>query len=185
MLLPRVWVGAGLAILLVAGCGDEETTLSVSEYAAQGTAVATVMEEQIAALDAEWESQTPTVERVRSYWDRRLEAQAEALAGFEALEPPRAIAELHAAGMPLFRKLIAAEAALAARVVSFETVTGPDEWWSTAEAEAVAAVNEEIDALCLLFQAQYDATIDRLDLSNASWVPSEMTEIVRIDVGCQ
>jgi hypothetical protein len=174
-----------LAALLVAGCGDEETTLSVSEYAAQGMAVATVMEERIAALDAEWESQTPSVERVRSYWDRRLDAQFEALAGFEALEPPKSIAELHATGMPLFRKLIAAEEALAARVASFETVTGPDEWWGTAEAEAVASVNEETNALCLLFQAQYDATIERLSLSNASWVPSEMTEIVRIDVGCQ
>jgi hypothetical protein len=180
--MRRIWAGACL-VLVVAACGGG--SLSLSEYAAQGQAVVTVMEERVDALDAEWDSQPATVERARSYWDRRLEARVEALAGFRALDPPDDIAEQAATGLDLFSKLIAAEEALAVRVASFETVTEPEQWWNTAEGRAVGGVEEEIDALCHVFQATYDATIERIRLSDVPWIPPEMKEIVQIDIGCQ
>lgn len=182
MRLRRVWVGACLG-LVVAACGGGSLTLS--EYAAQGQAVVTVMEERIATLDAGRNSQTSTVEDVRAYWDRRLEARVRALAGFQDLNPPDQIADLAGTGLELFSRLIAAEEALAVRVAAYETVTEPGQWWDTPEGEAVQAVEDEIDALCNVFQAMYDATTERIVLSDAPWIPSEMKEIIQIDIGCQ
>jgi hypothetical protein len=172
-----------LGMLVVVACGGG--TLTLSEYAAQGTAVVTVMEERIAALDVEWDSGTPTVERARSYWDRRIDARVESLEGLQDLNPPDSISELHATGMGLYERLIAAEEALAARVASFETATEREEWWNTAEAQTVTAVNDEVDAFCRVFQAMYDATVERLVFSDSQWIPPEMKEVVQIDIGCQ
>ena len=182
MRLRRVWACACL-ILLAAACGGGSLTLS--EYATQGGAVVTVMEEQIATLDAEWDAQPPTVERDRTYWEGRLAANAAALEGLQDLDPPSAISELHEQGMALFSKLVASEEALAVRVASFETATEPEQWWSTEEGKAVGAVEEEIDELCQVFQAMYDATVERLALADVPWIPSEMQEAVQVDVGCQ
>ncbi len=170
-------------VLVAAACGGG--SLSVSEYNAQGGALVASMEERIRALDAEWESQTPTVEGARNYWDRRLEARIEALEGLDALKPPDELAALFEDGLDLFRKLVAAEEALAIRVASLETVTGPDDWWDTAEGKAVHSVDEEIDEFCHVVQARYDATIERVVLSDVPWIPSDMKEIVQIDIGCE
>lgn len=169
--------------LFVAACGGG--SLNLSEYNVEGTAVATEMEQRIYSLDAEWDSQTQTVERARSYWDQRLEARVAALERFRALDPPDEIAELHEAGLGLFSKLTAAEEALAVRVASFETVTDREQWWSTAEGKAVRAVDDEIDAFCHVFQAAYDATMKRMILSGVPWIPSDMKEAVQIDIGCR
>jgi len=175
-------VGACLAVILAA-CGGGN--LSLAEYNEQGMALATVMEERIYELDGAWDSQTATVEDARTYWDQRIDAYETALEGFQTLEPAGEAAELHRTGMELFAKLVAAETALAVRVASFETVTGPKQWWSTAEGAAVGAVNEEIYSFCLVFQAMYDATVERLVVSDVPWIPSEMKEIVQVDIGCE
>ena len=180
--LHRVWVGICLAFV-VAACGGG--SLSMSEYNVQGTALVTVMEQRIFTLDAEWESQAQTVERARSYWDRRLEARVEALEGLQALNPPDEVAELHETGLRLFSNLTAAEEDLAIRVASFQTVTERAQWWNTAEGKAVRAADEEIDAFCHVFQAAYDATIERVILSDVPWIPSDMKEFVQIDIGCR
>jgi hypothetical protein len=182
MRLRRVWAVVGL-VLVTAAC--DGGSLSLSEYNVQGMALVTVMEERIYTLDAEWESQTQTVERARSYWVRRVEARVGTLEGFQGLDPPDEIAELHETGLDLFSRLTAAEETLAVRVASFETVTERDEWWDTSEGRAVRAVDEEIDAFCHVFQAAYDATIERIVLSDVPWIPSEMKEVAQIDIGCR
>jgi hypothetical protein len=169
--------------LLLASCGGG--SLSLAEYNAQGMALGTVMEERIYALDAAWDSQTATEDDARTYWDRRIEAYETALEGFQGLEPAREAAELHRTGMELFTKLVAAEKAVAVRVASSETVTTPEQWWNTAEGAAVAAVEEEIYSFCLIFQAMYDATVERVLVSDVPWIPSEMKEIVQVDIGCE
>jgi hypothetical protein len=169
--------------LLVASCGDG--SLSLAEYNEQGTAVAMVMEERIAALDAAWDSETATVDDVRMYWDQRIDALDTGLEGFLALEPSREVAELHRTGMVLFTKLVEAETAVADRVASFEVVTEPGQWWATAEGAAVRAAEEEIYSFCLVFQATYDATVARIAVSDVPWIPSEMKEIVQVDLGCE
>jgi len=182
VLLRYIWAGAVL-ILLVAACGGGNLTLT--EYNAQGSAFVAVMEEQLLALDVEWEENEPTVERARSYWDRRIEARVEALEGLQTLETPEELADLMGKGLDLFDQLTTAEMVLADRVKSYDTVSDPVEWWSTPEGEAVQAMDEEINAYCLVVQARYDATIDRIVLSDVAWIPSDMKEIVQIDVGCE
>lgn len=182
MALLRIWACASLT-LLAAACGGGSLTLS--EYSAQGTAIVTEMEQRIAALDAELESQPESVESAVGYWDGRLEARTQSLAGLDALDPPVAVAELHDAGVELYGELIAAEEALALRVSKSGTTSGPDEWWDTAEGQAVRGVDAEIFAFCLAFQERYDATIGRMISSDVPWIPSEMKEIVRIDIGCE
>lgn len=182
MRLRRIWAVVGLA-LVAAACGGG--SLSLSEYNEQGMAVVTEMEQRIYSLDAEWDSQTETVERARSYWEERLEARVAALEGFHALDPPDEIAELHEKGLGLFSELTAAEEALAVRVASFETVTERGQWWDTTEGMAVRAVDDKIEAFCQVFQAAYDATIERMILSDVPWIPSDMKEVVQIDIGCR
>jgi hypothetical protein len=169
--------------LFLAACGGGP--LSLAEYNEQGLAVVTEMEERLYALDAEWDSQTATVEDVRTYWDERIEAYETALEGLEALEPAAAAAELHHNGMELFGKLVATEQAVANRVASFQTVTGPEQWWDTAEGAAVRDVQEEIYSFCLVFQDMYDATVERVAVADVAWIPSEMKEIVQVDIGCE
>ena len=172
-----------VAGLLLASCASGG--LSLAEYNTEGMALGAVMEERLYALDAEWDSQTATVEDVQTYWDERIEAYEIGLEGFEALEPTREAAELHRTGMGLFTRLVAAESALAARVASFETVTGPEQWWNTAEGAAVGAAEDEIYSFCLVFQAMYDGTVDRISLSDVPWIPPDMKEIVQVDIGCE
>ena len=169
--------------LLLASCGGGG--LSLAEYSTEGMALGAVMEERLYVLDAEWDSQTATVEDVRTYWDERIAAYETALEGFEALEPTVEAAEIHRTGMGLFTKLVAAESALATRVASFETLTTPEQWWDTAEWAAVGVVEEEIYSICLVFQAMYDGTVERIALSDVPWIPSEMKEIVQVDIGCE
>jgi len=176
-------VAAVLLGLVLASCGGG--SLSLAEYNEQGMALTTVMEERIYALDAAWESDTATLEEVRTYWDGRIEAYETALEGLGDLEPAEDVAELHRTGLGLFTDLVSAEKALAARVASLETVTGPEQWWSTAEGAAVGEVEEEIYSFCLVFQAMYDATLERMIVSDVPWIPSEMKEIVQVDVGCE
>lgn len=64
-------------------------------------------------------------------------------------------------------------------------MTGPEQWWATEEADEVRAAEEEIDVLCHEFQALYDATMERVVLSDVPWIPPEMKEAVQIDVGCE
>ena len=144
-----------------------------------------VMEVQIAALDSGLSTPTVSPADARAYWDARLQSRVDLLAELETLNPPDAIVDMHLGGLDLFRRLISAEEALAARVKSFDTATEPEQWWDTTEAETVDAVDEEILELCRSFQARYDATIDRTGLSDMPWIPSEMKEIVQIDVGCE
>ena len=169
--------------LLVASCGDGG--LSLAEYNEQGTALATMIEERISSLDAAWDSETATVDDVRTYWVQRIDAYDTGLEGFLALEPSEEVAELHRTGTELYSKLVAAESAVADRVMSFDTVTGPEQWWATSEAAAVRAAEEEIHSLCLLFQATYDATMARIVVSDVPWIPSEMKEIIQADLGCE
>ena len=174
---------AVVAGVLLASCGGGD--LSLAEYNTEGMALGAAMEERIYALDAEWDSQTATVEDVRTYWDQRIEAYETALGGFEALEPAAGVAELHRTGMELFTKLVVAESALAVRVISFDTATVPEQWWDTAEGEAVGAVEDEIYSFCLVFQAMYDRTVERIALSDVPWIPPQMKEIVQVDIGCE
>jgi hypothetical protein len=49
----------------------------------------------------------------------------------------------------------------------------------------VGAVEDEIFSFCLVFQAMYDRTVERIALSDAPWIPAQMKEVVQVDIGCE
>jgi hypothetical protein len=176
------WAAVCAVSLLATCCGGGSPSLA--EYAEEGEELTTTVIAQIATLDAEWETQEPTLEGAREYWDRRVAVRVEFLEGIQELDPPDGLVELHETALDLFSRLVDAEEALAARVAAFESPTGPDGWWDTPEGRAARAVDEEAIAICQAAQASFDATQERQVLSDVPWVPSEMRESVRVAFGC-
>jgi hypothetical protein len=172
---------ACLALILVA-CGGG--TLTITEYAAQAEELVTTARLTIETLDAELDSQILTVDGVRTYWDRRMEAREEFLEGLQAFDPPDEAVDLHGVVVELLSKLNAAEKALSVRVATFETVTGPGEWWDTPEGHAARAIDEEATALCHVAQAEFDKSEGGEAFADMPWIPSEMREVVRVAFGC-
>jgi hypothetical protein len=175
-------VGGCLSAAILAACGGGPLTLS--EYAGQAETLVGRMEAQFTVLDAAWESQTPSLEGALDYWDDRLAIRAEFLNGIDALVPPDAVAEQHAAALDVFTRFKEADEALAARVATMDDVTEHRQWLNTPEAEASLALLEEVYAFCRASQAEYDATREREGLANVPWLPSEMTEVVSVAFGC-
>lgn len=83
--MSRATAAVGL-VMILASCGG--AGLTVSEYAAEAEELVGVMEVRFASLDAEWESQAPTLEGALSYWETRLQIREEFLEGVLALHPP-------------------------------------------------------------------------------------------------
>jgi hypothetical protein len=156
----------------------------LAEYAAEAEELTTTVITQLAMLDAEWETQEPTQEGARDYWNRRIAIRVEFLEGIQGLDPPDGLVELHETALDLFSRLVDAEEALAARVAAVEDPTGHSEWWDTPEGRAARAVDEEAIAICHAAQASFDATQERQALSDVPWIPSEMRESVRVAFGC-
>lgn len=173
--------GICLAFVLVA-CGGG--SLTVSEYAAGAEELVAVMQAQFDSLDTEWESQAPTLERARTYWEGRLSIRAAFLDGVRALDPPDAVEAQHEAALDVFGRITTADEALAARVATFESITGHWDWVDTPEGRAADAVLEEVFAFCRASQAEYDATKDREALEDVPWLPSEASEVVSVAFGC-
>lgn len=174
--------GTVCLVLFVAGCGGG--ALTVSEYAEEAEALVAVMELDFAALDSEWESQDPTVEGARSYWERRLAIRAEFLDGVKALDPPDRIADHHGEAVAVFTKINAADETLAARVATFDTVTEHWQWVDTPEGQAADAMLEEVFAFCRSSQAEFDATSGGGSLADVAWIPDDMKEVVLVAFGC-
>lgn len=179
--MRHVWAVTCLAVILVA-CGGG--SLTVSEYAEQAEDLVAVLEARFESLDTEWESQAPTVDGARSYWDRRLAVRAEFLKGVRALDPPEELADLHAAALDVFSRISAADEALAARVATFETLTEHRQWLDTPEGQASLAVLEEVFVLCRATQEGFDATGQRESLEEVPWIPPELKEVIKVAFGC-
>lgn len=176
---PLVWIY--LAVVLGA-CGGG--TLTPAEYAEQAESLVAEMTAQFASLDAEWESQVPSVEGARSYWDQRLEIRAEFLEGVRGLRASEGVEAQHAAALDVFERITAADEALAARVATFDSVTEHWQWVDTPEGRAADAVLEDVYAFCRSSQEEFDATAGRESLEDVPWVPPEMKEAIKVAFGC-
>jgi len=171
-----------LCVVVLTACGGGSLTLS--EYAAEAEDLVEVMTAEFGALDAEWESQPPSLEGARSYWEGRLAIRAEFLDAVRTLNPPDSVEAQHEAALDVFDRITAADQALAARVATFESISGHWEWVDTPEGEAAEAVLEEVYAFCRASQAEYDATKDLEPLADVPWLPSEASEVVSVAFGC-
>lgn len=179
--MRHAWQAAWLSLILLA-CGSG--TLTISQYATQAQQLVAELETQFDALDAEWESQAPTLEGAEHYWEGRLAVRTEFLDGVRALDPPSEVEDLHATAVDLFASIEAADRAVAARVATFETITEHWQWVDTPEGQAADAILEEVFAFCRASQAGFDATRQRESLDDVPWLPSEASEVVSVAFGC-
>lgn len=178
----RLEIAGLLCVVVLAACGGGSLTLS--EYAAEAEDLVAVMVADFDALDTEWESQPPSLEGARRYWEGRLAIRAEFLDGVRTLNPPDVVEAQHEAALDVFGRITAADEALAARVATFESITGHWDWEDTPEGAAAEAVLEEVYAFCRASQEEYDATKDREALVDVPWLPSEASEVVSVAFGC-
>jgi hypothetical protein len=169
-------------VMLLAGCGDGR--LTESEYASRAADLVADMEARFVALDLGWESEPLTVEGAQRYWEDRLQIRADFLGGIAELAPPEHLDDLHATALDLFRRLTAADEAVAQRVAGYEEVTDHWQWDDTPEGQAVLAVLAEVFEFCRTAQADFDATSERESLDDVPWVPAEMKDVVEVAFGC-
>jgi hypothetical protein len=177
----RRFVAVCLA-LLVAGCGDGE--LTINEYATQVEGLITTMNRKIDTLDAEAVSQARTLEDARDFWEAKVAARRELIAGLEGVEPPQEAAEMHASAIGIISRLTAADEAVAERVEAMETEQELGLLLETPEYLATEAVDAEAVAVCEAAQAGFDSTADREVFGDAPWIPSELQEVVLVSFGC-
>ena len=173
---------AALLLVALAACGGG--SLTVSEYATAAEALVAEMTTGFARVDSEWESQAPSIERARDYWEGRLEVRNQFLDGVRDLDPPGSVADQHIAAIDVFTRMTAADAALAARVEDYETITDHWQWIDTPEGRAADELLEEVYAFCRASQAEFDATQELSAFEDVPWVPSEATQVVSVAFGC-
>lgn len=168
-----------LLVLLPVACSD--SGLSLTEYASQIDQMVEAKSLQIDALEADLSSQPPGVDRTKAYWEGRAAAGVMLLEELETIDPPREVAELHAATLDIMSRYVAAEGEYAVRAGSVQTMA---ELEASAEAEAVMAVEGEIIAMCRAAQATFDDTADGAAFAVPPWIPPELREVIRVAFRC-
>ena len=179
----RTWPWLLLVCLLaLAACSS--STPTAAEYAEEIEVLVSDMEARFAEADAEWESQTPTLDGAVAYWDERLDIRADFLDDLEDMEYPPEVAAMHEESLEIFRRITTADEAIADSVEEYDGITQHRPWLDTPEGQASLAVLDEVFAFCRASQAEFDATRDREDLEDVPWLPPEMTEVIKVAFGC-
>jgi len=179
-------VGVSL-MLTVSSCGGGE--MSLTEYvdrinAINGQAIqryeallASPQGEVLVAEGAQLVEYTPQDLQIGLEGVIEIAAEVtEAVAGFD---PPQQVAEFHYLlfddKFTFYEEALAARAAIA---VDWEELS------ASSEMEAYRTAIAEDKQLCLGFQAQLDATVERANFADTPWLPEEMKEIVDAVLGC-
>jgi hypothetical protein len=177
----RPWL---LSICLLALCACSSPTLTAAEYAEEIEALVTDMEARFAEADAAWESQAPNLDGALAYWDERLDIRSDFLDDLEDMEYPPEVAGMHEESLEIFRRITAADEAIAKSVREYDDIAQHRPWLDTPEGQASLAVLDEVYAFCRASQAEFDATQDREGLEDVPWLPPEMTEVIKVAFGC-
>lgn len=171
-----------LAVALVVGACSSGPSLT--EYAAELESIVTEhnagMDENDRYIDAE----APSLERVRTYATRRIELRNSFLAGLEALEPPRAAADLHSAAVDVISSLVDAEQVIFEQAMTTDDLNAIDNLWASPAGQAAREVDRQTIAICQAAEAALNSTEERQALVGMPWVPTELQEVVNVAFGC-
>ena len=178
----RGWLLALCVAVLVAGCGSDE--VSLADYGAQLEDLVGSMNRRIDTLDAKERSEPSTLQSSRDFWETKVAARREFIAGMEAIEPPEDAAEMHTAAIGIVDRLATADEAVANLIGTMETEQELTLLLQSPEYLATEAVDEEAVALCQAAQAEFDSTADREVFGDTPWIPSELREVVSVAFGC-
>ncbi len=138
------------------------------------------MFDEFDVLEPQWASAT-TVEEGEEVLDRAVVIRTDMQNGLTELNPPEALADIHADVVGLLGRILAAQEAWAARA---GTAGSLDELQTSSEALAYWNLEAEMAVLCLELQSKLDATAERAIFAEVPWIPGEMKEVVGLVVGC-
>ena len=173
----RVMAGLGVGMLL-SGCGGGD--LSLTGYVDRLNAVNDRLNSQAEVLISDLERST-TPREVSATMERMAALRIESVQAAEAIDPPEQIADLHYLFLSWEKRLLPIEEALAARA---GTVVGWEELFESAELAAYRTALVEGKQGCIEFQARLDATASRGVFADTPWIPSALSEIVAVRLGC-
>jgi hypothetical protein len=166
-------------IVVASGCGGGD--MSLSEYVDEMNAIGARIAQQSEVVFAEAE-QIATPSDVNAMMERVQPLRIEVLEGFEGLDPPAQVADLHRLISDWMAKIISVEEALAARA---NAVAGWEEFSQSNEMTAYRAALAEGKTVCADFQAKLDATAARDVFADMPWIPGELKEVVNATLGCE
>ena len=158
--------------------------MTLSEYSNEAAALIERVDSRLDERHAQFVAAPPSVEGTQAYLAERVAGYHELVDGFDDLDPPEQVAELHAAVENIFGELLAAEqarASFAATVVSSDTL---DQVWEGPEAQAVRAAELQAITLCYAAQDQIDETQERAAVGDVPWMPPDLKEVVRVSFDC-
>jgi len=173
----RVMVGLGVGMLL-SGCGGG--ALSLTGYVDRLNAVNDRLNSQAEVLISDLERST-TPGEVSATMERMAALRIESVQAAEEIDPPEQIADLHYLFLSWEKRLLPIEEAFAARA---GTVVGWEELFESAELAAYRTALVEGKQGCIEFQARLDATASRGVFADTPWIPSALSEIVAVRLGC-
>jgi hypothetical protein len=155
--------------------------MSMSEYVDEMNTIGVRIAQQSEVVFAEAE-QIATPSDVNAMMERVQPLRIEVLEGFEGLDPPEQVADLHRLISDWMTKIILAEEALAARA---SAVADWEEFSQSSEVTAYRAALAEGKTVCADFQAKLDATAGRGVFADTPWIPGELKEVVDAALGCE
>jgi hypothetical protein len=144
--------------------------------------VATGRSDLEAAVVAQNQIAEPTMAESLAFIEREVAIRQEFLAGFEALDAPESIAEVHQALGDAMARLLAAAEAL---VAGAGTVSSLEEAEQTPEFAEYRAANADGARICLDVQAKLDDLAAGGEaFADTPWIPDELGLAVRAALGC-
>jgi hypothetical protein len=159
--------------------------LSLSEYAETVESLVLDMNIALTTLENDREIRPQTVESEQAYYAARVVAREDFIAALRALEPPTQVEELHARGLVIMERLLAAEATIATRAAAMTSYADVYDLWTDENVAEFMAADEDAYRLCRAAQAEFDATQDEAVAAGTPWVPNEMREVVRVALACE
>ena len=165
--------------IVVAACGG---SMTADEYVGDLNALAATGRSDFeAAADTYNQVAEPTLEDELAFLDKEVAIRHEFLKGFEALDPPGSITEVHRLLGDAFTRLTAAAEGLA---VSTGAASSIEEAEQTPEFAEYLAANDDGARVCLNVQAKLDdlAAVGEA-FENQPWL-SGLGLAVRAAIGC-
>ncbi len=170
---------------VLSSCGGD---MSLTEYV-DSVNVAIADAERIVVImdEAGVFAQDPTPENIAAGIRRGLEEVRIPLQeAIDEIDPPAEVEDLHQLLWTWHAEFIRIETALADRLAaSPDTEEG---WTQASDSEEMAAYRaslEEGKQVCIDFQSELDATEERGVFGDTPWLPSRLSEVVDIALGCQ
>ena len=162
--------------------------MSLTEYVDSVNAAIADAERVVVIMDEEGVfGADPTPQTISAGIRRGLdEVRIPLQKAIDDIDPPDEVEDLHALMWEWHAEFITVETALTERLA--DTPDTEEGWTQASDSEEMAAYRaslEEGKQVCIDFQGELDATEERGVFGDTPWLPSQLSEVVDIALGCQ